>query len=144
MKTSNIIASTIFIIGGILVFFYTNSFPSTPGEDVGSAFMPKIYASFLTILGVILLFKSIFINNEEGKGNIVKIIMYILTFTIFIILIPILGFYVSAIIFLIMLLVISKERNKFYYLILPIGIIVFIYLLFQQLLNVPLPEGLLF
>lgn len=144
MKTPNIIISIISIIFGVLVYVFTLDFPQLTGSDSGPAFMPRIYAIFIMIFGISLLVKSIFFSNEEANPISKKVLIYILMFIIYICLIPLIGVYGSTVLFLVFMLWFSQVRRLVVLIAVPAGAVLFIFLFFQQLLNVPIPGGLLY
>ncbi|WP_164671166.1 tripartite tricarboxylate transporter TctB family protein [Virgibacillus doumboii] len=143
MKPQNILISILTIIFGGITYYYTLSFPDVPGSITGPAFMPRIYAVLLIALGIILFCKSVFISNEEPNPNSKKVLLFILLFIIYAVLIPILGFYLSSILFLVMLLWMNHVKKVIYLVSVPAGVAFFLFVFFQQLLNVPLPTGFL-
>lgn len=140
-------------IGGILTiilagFFYsrTFNFPNLQAQDIGAAFMPRVYCILLILLGGILIVQG-FLDKSENSGseNTMKYAMLSMVFIlVYIILVPILGFYISTLLLVLGMLLFSKVRSKVILVTIPIGTILFIFVFFQQLLKVSVPLGSLF
>lgn len=144
VKIQNIVSSILAILFGAITYYYTMGFPDVPGSITGPAFMPRIYAVSLIGLGLILLCKSLFFSNEESNPSAKKVLLFVLLFIVYVVLIPILGFYLSSIIFLVVLLLMNSVKKVVYLVSVPTGVVLFLFVFFQQLLNVPLPTGFLF
>jgi putative tricarboxylic transport membrane protein len=146
MRTANIISS--FIAVGIALLFYVmaNQFKDIPVQDTGPAFMPQLYAGILVILAILLLINSLKAKgtskNNSSNSKLVFITMVLVALLVS--LIPILGFYIITPIAVVAFLLICKEKNPFILIGLPLGIVLFIYVLFQKLLLVPIPLGKIF
>ena len=140
MKRANIIISLLVIVFGLVAYWYTSDFPGSSGSETGPGFMPKIFI-IIIILGISLLIKSIFFENEKATLYKKRIAIFILLFIIYNILIPILGFYVTSILFLISLLWMNNIKKLVYFFFVPLGVVTFIFIFFQTLLKVPLPTG---
>ncbi|UOQ44284.1 tripartite tricarboxylate transporter TctB family protein [Halobacillus salinarum] len=143
MKKENTIISIITILLGGFFYYCTLDFPGPTGTETGPAFMPRIYSIILMALGTILLVKSLFFKNENPKPKVKIIFLYVGLFLVYVISLPYIGFYVSTVAFLIFILWIGKVNRKVYFISVPLGAVLFIYVFFQQLLNVPLPPGIL-
>jgi len=146
MRTANIISS--FIAVGIALLFYVmaNQFKDIPVQDTGPAFMPQLYAGILVILAILLFINSIKAkdNSKSSSSNSKLVFLTMLLITLLISLIPVLGFYIVTPLAVVAFLLMCKEKNLFILIGLPLGIVLFIYVLFQKLLLVPIPLGKIF
>lgn len=146
MKKPNYISGLIVII--IAGFFYslTFDFPKLDNQIIGAEFMPRVYCILLLILGCLLLIQGFRNKKEENdEENTLKYSLgSMLAVLIYLIIIPIIGFYISTILLVFSLLVFSKVRNKIILIVIPIGTSLFIFIFFQMLLNVSIPLGSLF
>lgn len=146
MRTANIISS--FIAVGIALLFYVmaNQFKDIPVQDTGPAFMPQLYAGILVILAILLFINSIKAkdNSKSSSTNSKLVFLTMLLITLLISLIPVLGFYIVTPLAVVAFLLMCKEKNLFILIGLPLGIVLFIYVLFQKLLLVPIPLGKIF
>jgi putative tricarboxylic transport membrane protein len=142
-KSANLMASVIVIFFAGFFYYQANQLPSTNINEFGPALMPKIYSVILLILGIFLLFQSLRLKRERVKtGKSVLITMGVLILTVF--LIPILGFYLVAWLFLILFFWITKQRTRKILIAIPLSTIIIIYLFFERLLSVPIPKGMFF
>lgn len=142
-KFGNLIASVIVISFAGFFYYQANQLPSTSINEFGPALMPKIYSVILLLLGIILLVQSLKIKGEmEKTGKSVLITMVVLVLSVF--LIPILGFYLVAWLFLLLFFWITKQRTRKILIAIPLSTIILIYLFFERLLSVPIPKGMFF
>lgn len=130
-------------------FFYaqTYQFPKVKLEEIGPAVMPRIYAAILFILGGIVVVQGLMAKkreeeeNEKTLGYAVISMVFVL---VFLILIPVIGFYISTALLVVGLLLFSKVRNYILLISVPVGTVLFIYVCFEKLLKVAIPAGSLF
>jgi putative tricarboxylic transport membrane protein len=148
MKTANLVSSFIAIFIAVLFLIMTFQFKDINVQDTGPAFMPRLYAGILIILAILLIINSIRSNTKEQKNdsdsNFKLVFITMVLMTALIILIPIIGFYISAPIMVFIFLKICKQKSLFLLIGLPIGVVLFVYLLFEKLLLVPIPTGSIF
>lgn len=145
MKVAHMISSLIAI--GIAVFFYlmTYQFEEITVQDTGPAFLPRIYAGCLAILSLILLIKSLKSKEQTKKESNFKLVFTsMLLVTILIALIPLLGFFLITPIIVFVFLKIFREKNIYTLIGLPIGVVLFIFFVFEKALSVPIPKGVIF
>lgn len=136
MKKIDFVISLILLIFGSLYYYQTFSFISS-----GAAFVPRIYAILLMTFSLILLIRS-FLTKEKFKGGNIKKILITMGITfIYILSIPFLGFHLSSLIFILIILLLRRIKNIFILAGVPIGSVLFIYVFFQKVLNVPVPMG---
>ncbi|MBE2895919.1 tripartite tricarboxylate transporter TctB family protein [Pasteurellaceae bacterium HPA106] len=148
-----------YIILSIYIFFlavasfalyYANTFPDfTMANDIGAARFPLFYATALALLCLIGIGKTLFKPSLTEpisslplniKRAIIAIIFNILT----IYLIPIIGFYLASFLFSCVLMLLLGIKSKKNIILTALGITILIYIVFQLLLNVPLPLGIIF
>lgn len=129
-------------------FFYslTFQFPETATQDVGPAFMPRVYCGLIVLLGGLLIIQGF--RDQSKKEGTERTIGYALAtmgfVLLYLILIPYLGFYLSTALFVFALLVFSKVRNKMALISVSLGTPLFIFVVFEKLLKVAIPLGSLF
>ncbi|MBE2893502.1 tripartite tricarboxylate transporter TctB family protein [Spirabiliibacterium falconis] len=134
----------------IFAIYHANTFPDfTMANDIGAARFPIFFATALAILCLIGIFTSLFKKAESfaisslplnSRRTIIAILLNIIT----IYLISIVGFYISAFLFSCSLMILLGVRSKTKIILSSTGLILLIYIVFQLLLNVPLPIGILF
>ncbi|WP_017378843.1 tripartite tricarboxylate transporter TctB family protein [Paenisporosarcina sp. TG-14] len=139
------------IVLAISAIFYSRTAILTSPSDI----FPKFVIIIFGILGTLLLLKSIFSKKYKVKDDDEKDItdlkrrwISILSLVAYIIIMPIVGFYVTSGIFVTLLsLYIQNEKLGFMGSIKPLVIsgltMVFLYLTFSVFLKVPIPSGLL-
>lgn len=146
MKTANLVSSLIAI--GIAAFFIimTFQFRDIDFQDTGPAFMPRMYAGMLVILALLLFVNTIRSkeHSKQDKSNLKLVFVTMLLITILISLTPLLGFYILTPIAVFIFLKICKEKSLYIQIGLPIGVVLFVYVLFQKILLVPIPTGTIF
>lgn len=147
MKTANLVSSMIAILIAAFFFIMTFQFKEINVQDTGPAFLPRLYAGILVILAILLFinsYKSKTPKNEDTSTNFKLVFITMVLMIGLISLIPIIGFYIATPIAVFIFLKIFKQKNLFLLIGLPIGIVVCVYLLFQRILLVPLPSGIIF
>lgn len=144
MKKSNIFVSILVILIGIFALFQVKSFPQGQNNVVGPGFFPGLIAIILIVLGVILFAQSIRMKKDDDvkvnlfdKENKLAYIIMLITL-VYLIAINYIGFIISSIIYLAILIVLYGEKNKLKALIYSSVISLVIYFVFNVLLNVPL------
>lgn len=146
MRIQNMICGiSILILGG---FFYalTFDFPQLNAKDPGPAFMPRIYCGLLILFGLIVFIQGILDKSkkEEKEKTFRYAIASMGIVLLYIIVMPIIGFNISTLFLVFFLLLFSKVRSKIILISVPIGTVLFIFIVFVKLLKVSIPTGLLF
>ncbi|MFZ7130953.1 MAG: tripartite tricarboxylate transporter TctB family protein [Eubacteriales bacterium] len=138
---------TITLIGAYL-FYITLNFPLLERK------YPQILTSILVIFGLLLIIKS-FMKGEKdfiisfrtlydkNKVVILRIFLFVSALTIYVLMMPILGFITSTIVFLLLSLFICGMKNYVSIVILSILIGFLFYFVFAFAFNVRLPRGVL-
>jgi putative tricarboxylic transport membrane protein len=145
VKTGNIVFSIISIVIAACFVIMTFQFKAIEVQDTGPAFLPRIYAGCLVLLSLLLLIKSLKSKEQSQKFTSTRLaLLTMLLFTILILLIPFLGFYLITPIVIFFFLKIFNEKNLFVLLGVPIGVVLFVFFIFQKLLFVPIPTGTIF
>jgi len=111
--------------------------------DVGPGAFPKLISIVILILSAFLIVQG-FMGLKKGKHILFinrrnKLIGSILLLVFYIIIIPIIGYYLSTAICLPVMLVLAEERKWKSVLLITVGFLLFSKLGFGILLNVPLP-----
>lgn len=111
--------------------------------DVGPSAFPKLISISILILSAFLIVQG-FMGLKKGKHILFinrrnKLIGSILLLVLYIIIIPIIGYYLSTAICLPVMLVLAEERKWKSVLLITVGFLLFSKLGFGILLNVPLP-----
>lgn len=141
----NFIAGIIISIFGIIFFLLSLSIDGNSNEIFNASFMPKAYTLLITVFGCTIIINSFRDkeNNQtlrEYKGPIAIILLTI----VYVIAIPLIGYYLSTIIMILSFLLIVKFENKVLMILTPFIASGLMYIIFEVLLNVPIPTGALF
>lgn len=153
MKKSNLVTGLVFL--ALAVFAYAQ----TPGmvgklstDQLGPSFWPKCLSIMMGILSVVMILrgllekeaagaKPVFDVKSEGFRRVVKICGVMILFGI---LIYVAGIYAGMLVMLPLCMLLHGERSVKIMAALTVGIMAFIFLVFDIGLKVPLPMGLLF
>ncbi|KGQ63734.1 tripartite tricarboxylate transporter TctB family protein [Gallibacterium anatis] len=119
--------------------------PNIP-NDIGSAAFPILYSVFLLLLSTTGLILSLLKqeNNVRENVNYFRTLIAIILNIITISLINIIGFYISIFLFSFSIMLLLGIRSKFKIILLPFIITIIIFIIFNIILNVPLPTGYIF
>lgn len=143
-KNVNLISSILVMCISVMFFYLTLSFKKVESNEVGAAFMPRVYAIVLIILGIILFLQSLKSKDEENPSDFKMVAITMGVIAGYILLTPMLGFYISTLISVLALLLFSRVRKPILLITVPMGISLFIYVCFEKLLHVPIPFGMFF
>lgn len=80
---------------------------------------------------------------DDAKGQVKPVLIFLAATLAYVALIPVIGFYVMTIVFLVGLMVALGIRTPWLFLGVPVALTAIIYLTFTLQLSVPLPEGIL-
>ena len=150
MKKDDILSGCILIAISIYFLRESNSLPPSSLGIPGSAFFPRLVCFAFVIFGGILIIRSFKKGEAERKitlilkQDLIRVLAVILLCGIYIFSIPFLGFILTSILFIVLLMFIFQVKR--------IGIIILwgflvtliIYFIFKILLKVPLPAGMFF
>jgi putative tricarboxylic transport membrane protein len=122
-----------------------------PYSNLASLF-PQVVIIVLALLSVVLLVKSWLRPDVKQLFRGIKrreVGLAVVLLALWVGLIPVLGLYVASILFFILMVwLVSKERRNFravgYSFLLAVVIVSFFYFIFQDILLVPFPQGILF
>lgn len=141
---------------GLGVYFLTFGFQIGASSGLASgmdaSLYPRIIASILIVLGVILLVKTVFLNqkirdenadvvsnsNIQTGNGLVKLFPLGIGFTI---VFPLMGYFVSTSAFVAAMLFVSGERRIVLIITTTVFVVISFYLLFRYGFNIVLPEG---
>lgn len=145
MFVGELIASFFFIGLGVYVFFTSlYVFPGASGRIPGPGFFPGILATLLVVLGICQMI-SVLRNSAKLRvfseflpnwRNVAIMLLFLISYYI---LLSVIGFIPSTILFLLGLMVWLKERNWAKIITISIGISLAVFTIFSKLLNVTLP-----
>lgn len=150
LKVANISSGIVSIAVGGFFYFLTFSFPDIELDVLGAEFLPRLYSILLILFGLILLVQAVVKKDSEEKDDEQKPSTYIYGLStiaivlLYILILPYVGFYISTILAMLALLYFSKVRKVLVLVSVPLGVILFIYVVFEILLKVPVPTGSFF
>ncbi|WP_157812097.1 tripartite tricarboxylate transporter TctB family protein [Alteribacter populi] len=151
MNVVNLITGILSTLAGIVIYWTANGFGlGNSSDSLGPSFYPKLLAISFVILGLILVWMS-FRNKEVEqekdqeekksffhKGNL-RVLMVIGTGIFYIIMMDLLGFIITTILLVILLMTITGERLWWKMGVTSVIVAFSLYLIFRNLLNVLLP-----
>ncbi|MEJ8571362.1 tripartite tricarboxylate transporter TctB family protein [Microbaculum marinum] len=154
MKVNDAISGLLFVLLAGAIYYVTRNFPIMPGQDYGAAFFPRTIATFMAILGALLMIRGIR-EREAGPvaepfewmrspGLVANFLLVVGALIFYIAVSDRLGFVITAFITLYALLFWLRGR-RFWLSSLAISVVSVIVLqqFFGQFLRVPLPWGVL-
>lgn len=148
MKQRNIIAAVFLIVIGLGYAYMTANLPTRNIKDFSEpSFFPWIITTILLVLSVSLLLQGL---RTEHKGAVTSIwespgraVFALVSFLIYLALLPRLGFLVPSIPFFGLLMWLYGERRIPFIVIGSVGIPVMLFFLFRNVFRIILPGGVL-
>lgn len=142
---SNLVSGIIVTLLGSIFLFLSFGINTNPNDTFDAAFMPIVYTSLIILFGITIIVNSFRdkVNQNSAKDYRGPILTMFITI-LYIILIPIIGYYPSTIIMIFIFFLVVRFNNKLLFILTPFIASGFIYIVFEILLNVPVPAGALF
>lgn len=140
--TGRIVVPLIFIELATLFGIMALSFPQK-GDEVGPAVVPILWIAGILGLSIFLLIRGILGYEEVDPpwGKVSSVILYIVMIILYLLIMQLIGYFLSTAIFLISGMYILSYRNWKVMISVSAGWILFSYFAFYKLLYVPLPLG---
>jgi len=145
MALAELISGIVFLIIAIVFFTMTLKLPPPMNQsDLGPATFPYIIIFLMAILACVLIYRGVK-ERENTKQPVIKIkrqnsvLLVILGVFIYINLMPIIGYYISTLISLPVILWFAGEKKPIKIALLSGGFLLFAKVVFDMLLGVPLP-----
>lgn len=151
-KVRDIICSVIFLIFGAGLFYLSNGVRKMIATDVGSGYVPKFIAVCIMVVAgakliLTLMDKSASASKKEtsnqdlvgGIGTVVLMAFYVFTFDK-------LGFLISSIIYAFAQITLMSNKNNRklpLFAVISVALPVGVYLMFNYVIKMPLPKGIL-
>lgn len=154
-KYGDLVTGVFFLALSILIFIMASRLPPSLMGGLASDFMPKVMAVITVILslfeikngiGKIKAFDPTAQEVEEDKPEYWRVLVTIIGFTLYVLLMPSIGFIITTIVYFIIQMIVLAPKEKRNYLLFVVISIVFsiaIYYVFRNALNVMLPVGIL-
>lgn len=148
MKKVDFFVGLALIILSVATWITANRFPSVGDTDVGAGFFPQLIASVLLLLSLVMIALSFRRQAddqpEEGFTSWKKTFLgFVLTF-VYLALVYFCGFYIATPIFLFGFIWLFGYRKTIPAVAVVVIVTLFIYLVFEKVLQVPLPAGVFF
>ncbi len=145
MITMNRITGILLILISLFAWVTASGFPEGM-TGPGPAFFPKAIAVLLTFLSLLLIIKN---PTKEGgdklsKQQAVRLAIGIVLVIIYAVLIPLVGFFVSTVAMVTVLMMLMRVNNWMMITVTAVSISIAVTLAFELLLNVPIPHGWLY
>ncbi|WP_160135353.1 tripartite tricarboxylate transporter TctB family protein [Halococcus salsus] len=141
------VASILLCLMAIGVFFVSRGFPESPTSAPDPAFFPRVIAGGIALLAVIQ-FGSALSSDETRVVTVTtrkvrRVVIPLLFLVGYVVLLPVLGFIIATIAFLLLVMYYSGARDV--RLTIPIALVAGVILqnLFVGFLHVPLPTGMI-
>lgn len=143
-KKANKYIGVFFIILGLSVVIAT---PFQVMGFVSNGFAPGMIFIYIAIgfisLGLLLIYKTKKDNNYYELGNVKRTLVTFLFIIGYIIVMQFIGFIISSIIFLVLMMYYLESKNIFVNIIVSLLFVIIVYFLFSKM-NVLLPPGIFF
>lgn len=149
MKVNDSLIGFVLLLLSIAIIWHVRDFPNIPGQTYGASLFPMLAAIGLGVCSVCLVISGVRSGHGLIYGSSVTpakslgaVIITMAVLVGYALLVDYLGFYITATLALIILMLTYGVRAKFA---VPTGIVttVVIHFAFYKLLGVPLPWGLL-
>ena len=155
MARINIIVAVLFILFSIFVLVLSNGLPvsETQPLTLGTPMFPRMLSFGIIFLSIILIFTNLHEARTEKKedrkhmfepGNLKTVATGLGIILGSVILMMYVGFFIAMIAMNIVFLLYFKVKRKIVLILEPLLVPLIIYVVFQYLLNIPLPRGILF
>ena len=132
MKKYNIGISIVLILMSVAMFLSASKMPSVDG-GMGAGTWPKVLAVCMILLAVLLLI-------QMGPG-LKRVLTGIAIMLVFCVILNFFGFMIASAFMIPAIMILMGERRPFMLIGVTVGVLVFIYVVFAILLNLPLPSG---
>lgn len=150
MRVNDAVIGMLVIILGISVYIHVQSFPFQGDGHPGPSLFPSVLAILFCVVGVILIYQGVKSKQvmfaiipgltAKGIGNIVVTLIAIL---FYVFTSEKLGFLLTSFIIMLSLMFILKAK-PIHALPVAVGMTLFIYCVFNKILLVPLPQGIIY
>ena len=151
MRNKNIVAGLFLTVLGLAYGYLTTGLPERSLPNMpGPSFFPWIITFCLLVLSVSLLVQGLRMapddpipkpGLEKPDGDSAPAFMFFGVFAVYLALLPFLGFLLASIPFFAVLMALYGETRKLWIISLSLGFPIFLFLLFRDVFNIPLPRG---
>lgn len=140
------IAALLLVVFAVAVFIETADYRTGPSADPGAAFFPRMIAALLALLGVFQ-FVQTYRTGETRTFEVEipvakRVFGAILAPILYLLVLPVVGFLVSTIVFLVGFMYYAGARSPGRMIGSSVGITLLLFYIFGSIFYVPLPEGI--
>ncbi|WP_099157035.1 tripartite tricarboxylate transporter TctB family protein [Virgibacillus ndiopensis] len=140
MKVANIIFSVLLLTLMSWILYLTLQIPKSPNPNIiGPSYVPLVYVWVGIVLAVFILLNSIREKTKEQFKLDKKFFLYVGIAIVYMILITIIGYYISTILLLIILFLLLGIRKLPQLMIIPIAYSLFVFIVFEKIIALPIP-----
>ena len=147
VKKYNIGISIVLLLVSVAMFFGASKMPTVDGP-MGAGTWPKILAVCMSLLAVLLLIQSL--RDHSGAASpfvmslgLKRVLIGIVIMLVFCVLLKLFGFIIASVFMIPAIMALMGERRPLVLAGVTAGVLVFIYVVFAMVLNLPLPKGTL-
>jgi len=150
VKFADVVSGMIGILIGVYIMIQCQSYPEDFVMKIGPAFFPEILAGGLIVFSVLLILlallgKSIgdFQKLSVREKGTQRVLIAVVVMIVYCAVLKPVGFIIATIPFIMIFMFLLGNRNKLQYVWVPVAITLAVYLVFEKLLVLSLPGGLL-
>jgi len=149
MKKANIIFASVFILFVVgIILFTLNTFPASVSGAPGPALFPVLISGVMILAALFIIFHYLRAKEDAVidwlADDTKRVYLAMVILAVYIILIPIIGFFVVSFVLLMGLIKWFRKKDIVYTAVVSASILGFVYLVFNMFLRVPLNLGILF
>jgi len=140
LRIGNLVFSLIMLSFMTVILFASLQIPHSFSEgDPGPAYVPLIFSAIGIMLSIGIFINSI--RDVSKKKFYLNYFFYIhvLIILAYVFLIPITGYYLTTVFFLIIMFVILRVKNLYIIIFLPVAYVLFVYYVFENIMKIPMP-----
>ena len=150
MKVADLVGGLIGVFIGLYAIWEGSNMPTDVVMKIGPSFFPNILAGFLILFSVILIINALR-GRSVGKVEALRLsdkgvqrgLVTLAATIIFCAILEPLGFIPSSILFLVFMMLLMGNRKPLQLTIAPLLVTFSIWLIFEKLLNLSMPAGVL-
>lgn len=139
------VAAVLLVGLSVGVFVVSRDFPSGFGESPGAAFFPRLIASAIALLAGVLFVRSVTSSDvrayDVSATDVRRFAVPVAFLVAYVALMPILGFVLDTVVFLVALMRYSGVGSYWRSTTLALGLALTFHYVFGEFLHIPLPEG---
>jgi putative tricarboxylic transport membrane protein len=150
VKLADIISGTIGVLIGAYVFIKCQSYPEDFVMKIGPAFFPEILAGGLIVFSALLILQALlgksigdFQKLSIREKGAQRVLLSLAVMIVYCAILKPVGFIIATIPFIMFFMFLLGNRKKLQFVWVPVAITLSVYLVFEKVLVLSLPSGLL-